>query len=148
MDGRQLMYTDVAPRAGWLRLAEDRSDDQIMLWELLAVALGLWTFLPRLRGRVCRVWTDNAGGEGALRKGAAAAVDHNRIVHAAWLLAAQEGFGLRIERVDTHSNISDLPSREEYQLLSRLGAAWWDPQLPSELGHPDTWGRLAALGWE
>ena len=67
--------------------------------ELLAIAVGLCTFLPKLKGRCVRVWTDNKGGECCLRSGAARAGDHNLLVHALWLLAAKEDFGLWVERV-------------------------------------------------
>ena len=42
-----------------------RRDMQIMGLELLAIVLGLSTFVAERRSRVVRVWTDNAGGEGA-----------------------------------------------------------------------------------
>ena len=37
-----------------------------MSLELLAIIVGLHTFLEHLRGMRVRVWTDNTGGEGVL----------------------------------------------------------------------------------
>ena len=92
-------YTDLATPQQLLDLFGQRDDAQIMGQELLAIALGLCTFLKKLRGRCVRVWTDNKGGECCLRSGAARAGDHNLLVHALWLLAAKENFGLWVERV-------------------------------------------------
>jgi len=87
--GDSIRYTDWEPPASLLETFKPRKDEQIMGQELLAIAVGLCTFLPQLEGCCVRVWTDNAGGEGALRKGATKASDHNLIVHAVWLLAAR-----------------------------------------------------------
>ena len=38
---------------------------------------------------------------------------------------------LWIERVPSHSNIADLPSRESYSLVRSLRAEWWDPTIAS-----------------
>ena len=102
-DGR-IQYTDLETPEELLKLFEAREDAQIMGQELLAIAVGLCTFMESLRGRCVRVWTDNKGGECALRSGAARAGDHNLLIHAMWLLAAKEGFGLWIERVQAESN--------------------------------------------
>ena len=104
-------------------------DQQIMAWELLAVALGVSTFAEQLKGRRVRAWVDNTGGKNALRAGAAKATDHSLVVHALWLHAARFGYGLWIERVASKDNISDLPSRESYRLLEEMGAAWVEPKL-------------------
>ena len=90
-------YTDLATPPELLALFKPREDAQIMGQEFLAIALGLCTFLPKLRNRCVRVWCDNRGGECCLRSGSARAGDHNLMIHAIWLLSARENFGLWIE---------------------------------------------------
>ena len=97
--------------------------------ETLAIALGLSTFLPRLVGRNVILYGDNTGAEAATRKGSAKQFDLCRIIHGIWSLAFHGRFGLWIERVPTDDNIADLPSREDYVLLHKLEAQWWEPQL-------------------
>ena len=80
-----------------------------------------------------RISTDNDGGLGALKAGSAKASDHNRLVHAVWLLAAKHDIGLFIDRVSSHDNVSDFPSRGSYGLLAALRAERREPRLPVEL---------------
>eukprot|EP00969_Alexandrium_andersonii_P070768 3123625-Alexandrium_andersonii.AAC.1 len=63
------------------------------------------------------------------------------LVHAVWLLAARRSIGLWIERVASDDNIADLPSRESYDALEALRAAWVPPRLPRELEDPRAWAR-------
>ena len=91
-----------------------------------------------IAGKAVRIWTDNAGGESALRKGAAstASLDHNAIIHITWLIAARAGAGLFVHRVPTKLNLADDPSRSDYRLLQSLGATWYNPVFPVELWSP------------
>lgn len=84
---------------------------QITTLEILAISVGLSTFQELLRGRKVVVWTDNKGAEGAARGGSAKAWDHCRLIHEMWLHALQNGTHVWIERVPSHDNISDSPSR-------------------------------------
>ena len=84
---------------------------QITTLEILAISVGLSTFQKLLRGRKVVVWSDNRGAEGASRKGSAKAFDHCRLVHELWLHALQNQTHVWIERVPSHDNISDSPSR-------------------------------------
>jgi hypothetical protein len=95
----EVAYTDLATPPELLALFETRKDAQIMGQELLGIALGISTFLPKLRNKCVRVWCDNKSGECCVRSGSARAGDHNLLVHALWLLSAKENFGLWIERV-------------------------------------------------
>ena len=116
---------------------ESRNDAQIMCLELLAILMGLETFSERCRGKNIRVWTDNVGSEHALIKQAGRRTDHNAIVHSTWLTAARIGAGLFINRVPTHQNIADGPTRPNKDiaktLLNVLGAEEVNPELPCEL---------------
>ena len=65
------------------------------------------------------------GAEGSLRKGSAKAFDHNDLIHEIWTLAVKMNIALWIERVPSKYNISDSPSRSEWQILADLGVYIW-----------------------
>ena len=144
----QLSFTEVAPPAEWLRRASalaapargdlavarrrlfrERNDAQITGLEILAIAVGLSTFAEALRGRRVRTFFDNVVAEGALRRGAARAFDHNLLIHNAWSLALAERIQVWVDRVPSKLTISDLPSREQYGLLAKLGATRVAPTI-------------------
>ena len=62
----------------------------------------------------CRVhaFTDNVGGECALKAGAARCEDHNMIVHAIWAFAAKYKLPIWFDRVPSKDNLADEPSRQ------------------------------------
>ena len=107
--------------------------------EIIAVVVGLATFAGRCAGKCIRVWSDNTGAEGSLRKRGAKSSDHNLLVHAVRLLAAQANVRVWIERVGTKDNIADDPSRQDYELLERAGATYCSPTLPDEPWEPPAW---------
>ena len=101
---------------------------QITTLEILSISIGLSTFQSELRGRTVVVWSDNKGAEGASRKGSAKAWDHCRLVHDISLHALQNSTHLWIERVPSHDNIADSPTRGAYQImeaLRKLGEGKW-----------------------
>lgn len=127
---------------------------------MLASALAISTWQKELRGRKVRLFSDNTIAEWSFRKGSAKCCDHGAIVHHFWSVIGLLQINLRIDRVPSggparylcqvgsHSrgapvdNISDLPSREDYDLMTRIGATWrrpwlrpefWDLQLPCQL---------------
>ena len=116
VDG-EMHYTDMAPTQEMVDMLDTRRDDQIMAWELMSIALGVSTFGQRLRGRRVRIWSDNVGAENGFRAGAARARDHNLIIHALWLHAMKNHYGVWIARVASAENLADLSSRESYGLL-------------------------------
>ena len=93
---------------------------QITTLEILSISIGLSTFQSELRGRKVVVWSDNKGAECASRKGSARAWDHCRLVHDIWLHALQNNTHLWIERVPSHDNIADSPTRGAYQIMEKL----------------------------
>ena len=119
---------------------EQRNDKQIMGMELLAILAGIETFKDKCQGARVRIWTDNIGGECALRKQACKAVDHNALVHLVWTKAAELNAGLFINRVPSCENIADGPTRPDEEIsslvLHKLGAARRDCKLPGELSGP------------
>ena len=135
----RVKYTVWDPSPELVAMFAIRRDMQIMGLELLAIVLGLSTFFAECRGRVVRVWTDNAGGEGALKKGSSFSDDHNAIVHMTWLLAAINNIGVFINRVPTLDNIADCPSRDDTCIMDALSAVRCEPWLPAELWQPTTW---------
>ena len=90
-----------------------------------------------ISGATVRIWTDNVGAECCLRAGGARAVDHNVVVHAVWLAAAEGRFHPWFVRVASDDNIADEPTRFDHgqsPALNALGAQWTPPldteQLP------------------
>ena len=76
--------------------------------------------------RLCAL---RVGAEHGTAKGSAKAWDHNALIHNVWLQALQQHFSLWVYRVPTDDNLSDLPSRGEYELLQEIGAVWHDPYI-------------------
>jgi hypothetical protein len=141
-DGR-ISYTDWEPDADLLGFFRARKDNQIMALELLALALGLSTFGAQCRERRVRLFSDNVGAERCTKKGSAREWDHTALIHSIWLKAARLQAQLWVERVPTAENIADLPSRESYSLLQRLGAVFVEPMLDPVFRRPDAWEALS-----
>lgn len=129
-------FTDWEPDELTMRQFEKRRDGQITSLELLAVALGLATFSSRFTGRMVRVWVDNTGCEHMTRRQSGRSKDHNDLVRAMWMSALRNRHGLWVERVGTHDNIADDPSREDYASMQVLGAEWVMPFLEPALLRP------------
>ena len=132
-------YTDVAPPEPLLRLFKERRDNQIGGLEVLSIALGLATFEPLLSGRCVNIFSDNSGSEWAVRSGAAKQFDHTCLVHSIWRMALGANCNMHVQRVASEDNIADLPSRESYSLLYRLGAEWIPPVLDDAWFDPSAW---------
>ena len=109
---------------------------------MLAIALALSTFGQMIAGRHVRVWSDNTGSESSTKKGAAKAFDHNCLVHCLWLMAAKLQIDMFVDRVPSAENISDLPSREEYELLGALGAQFVSRHLAECFFQVTSWRAL------
>ncbi len=78
----------------------------------------------------CGVLEDNTAAEAVTSKGSSRAVDHNALVHEIWTLALGYGMNIWIDRAPSDANVADLPSREEYRLLQKMGALWREPLMP------------------
>ena len=127
-----------------LTFFKERRDGQIMSLELLAIAFGLSTMRHLLEGRRVRLWSDNVGAESTTRKGSSKEWDYSCLINSLWLKAAEQGIALRVDRVPSKLNISDLPSRESYSLLEAMGAEWLQPWLEDEFWDPGAWAALSA----
>ena len=143
--GNDVLYTDFAVPDCLLRIFRRRKDNQIMGLELLSIALGLSTFSEQLRGKNVVVWSDNTGSEHGVKRGACKAFGHSCVVHCVWLAAAKLGIGMHVNRVPTELNIADLPSRELYEPLVNIGAAWVKPVLDARFWKPESWEALSLL---
>ena len=98
---KDMRYTDYAPPTSLMKIFVQRSDAQIMGLELLALALGLCTFSSVCRNRKVRTFSDNCSAEASVVRGSAKTWDHNAIVHAIWVKAAEISAHLHVERVPT-----------------------------------------------
>ena len=78
----------------------------------------------------------------AVRRGTAVSWDHAQLVHEQWTHAAEQGLSLHIVRVGTHDNIADLPSRDEFKLLQRVGGIQLEPVIKDRYWQQDTWEVL------
>ena len=120
-DGEQILYTDGQPAPEIFERFSKRSDNQITTLEVLAIAVGLSTFGEMLVNRRVIIFSDNIGAEGSVRKGASKAWDQSMLIHEIWTLAWKLKMHIWIHRVPSEENISDLPSRESYDLMRDLG---------------------------
>ena len=59
----EVKYTDCKTQKAMMDMLEHRNDEQIMAQELLAIALGLCSFIHFFKGSCVRVWSDNTGSE-------------------------------------------------------------------------------------
>ncbi len=44
-----------------------------------------------------------------------------------------KGIGFHGARVESHANISDGPTRDHFEMVSKVGATWVEPVVPSWL---------------
>ena len=128
IDG-QVFYSDAAPTQQLMEQLAARRDKQITSLEIIGILMALATFAGSLQGRKVILYSDNKGAEHTTARGSARAFDHNQLVHEIWTLVFQLGIHLWIERVPSKFNISDSPSRFEYQIMHDIGAQWCQPVL-------------------
>jgi len=57
--------------------------------------------------------------------------------------ALELGIGMFVSRVPTHENLSDNPSREEYQVLRDMGAVEVNPHLSAHFRKAMSWEALS-----
>ena len=128
--------------------------------ELLGVRLAVSTFPDLLRGRRVSLFSDNtgtrvrvdplplsapvrlSGAEAGMRSGSCREWDHTSLMHQIWKSALELRCFLWVLRVPSALNLSDLPSRQEYALCSRLGV-FRAPVLSGIFRDPSTWEALS-----
>jgi len=84
-----------------------------------AVAAALWE--ERLWRRRWVLFVDNDGARGALVKGSTAARPSARIVQRFWVEVGRQASFPWVDRVPTHSNLADGPSRGDWSVAGGLG---------------------------
>ena len=122
----------------------------VRVQEIIAILLALVTFRQQLAGRKVVLYSDNKGAEYSTKKGSAKAFDHNALIHEIWTFVVAQHIHLWIERVPSkvvhqcvfllhallvryhcrQDNISDSPSRFEYDIMADIGATWVKPAMP------------------
>jgi hypothetical protein len=92
--------------------------------ELIAAVCAYLTWPDVLADRLVHHFIDNRAARAGLIKGSSGKADSARIITAMHVellaLRCQSWFGF----VYSEDNLSDLPSRGDFRLLERLGAAW------------------------
>ena len=124
-------YTVINLKENWAPWFCPRKDEQIMGYELLAILTGIVTFLPLLKGRTLRIWTDNEGGAFSVIRGGSAQQDHNCLVHRFWCLCYEHAIHPWIARVPSEDNISDGPTRGDLAVVTIIGAKPIKAQVPT-----------------
>lgn len=98
--------------------------------ELVAAVCAYLTWPDVLADRLVHHFIDNRAARSGLIKGSSGKADSARIINAMHVellaLRCQSWFGF----VYSEDNLSDLPSRGDFRLLERLGAAWRTCVLP------------------
>ena len=105
--------------------------------ELLAAPFALATWERHLSHRSVLLFIDNDSAASNLVKGYSPKIDSSAIVGEFWLLASRLRLQVYIDRVESKSNLSDGPSRFEFNILQQLGG-WWTPPTLTGLTHPTT----------
>ena len=106
--------------------------------EILACPVAISTWRSRLSGRRVLLFVDNDSAASNLVRGYSPKTDSSALVGQFWLLASQTKTEVYIDRVESKSNLSDGPSRLDFELVSHLGATKVPPNS-SFLSHPFQW---------
>ena len=94
--------------------------------------MAVYTSRPaQFRGRDVIHFIDNTGAMFGLAKGYSREVDCARLAHVFQSVVCALDANVWVEYVASKANISDLPSRGEYDLLrDRYSSVWFDSRLP------------------
>lgn len=101
--------------------------------ELVAAVVAYLTFPDVLRSRLCHHFIDNQGAYYSMISGYSSKTDCATILHEYHLAILKLGCHPWIGFVYSEDNIADLPSREKYELVERLGATFRMAVLPDLL---------------
>ena len=91
---------------------------------------GQEVFQNLLAGRNVRWWCDNAGGAASVIRGGAKCSDHNQLIHRFWSRSFRIRMNCWMETVPSDDTISDGATREDFRVLSALGAVLIDSIEP------------------
>jgi len=138
-----VFFADMEPPAEVLDNFRFGGDNGIMSLELLSIALGISAFGNMVAGRNVIIYSDNTGAEAATRKGTTKNFDQHSLVHCMWKRFAELHVGVWVVRVPTKDNIADCPSREQYELLGKIGAVEVPAFLDPVFASPQSWKSLS-----
>ena len=94
---------------------------QIVMVELLAPVLALWTLRGQVEGKHVLLLVDSEAVEGALVKGYSNSSDICELVGVLWQIALELQCSVYIDRVPTDANPADHPSRGRLHVGEALG---------------------------
>ena len=95
--------------------------------ELLAAPLALATWSTKLADRRVLLFIDNDAAASTIVRGYSSKTDSTAITGQFWLLAANIGAEIYLDRVESKSNLADGPSRLEFHHMHDLGAQYVPP---------------------
>ena len=107
-----------------------RLDHNIGTQEMMAVILGVYTWLDTLRDAVLTVYVDNEGVRYSMISGTSRLPEVTLSVARLWHLVADVRMGLLVRRVESKANLADGPTRENLKYLEMLHAIGCRPVLP------------------
>ena len=136
-DGEILFLRGVVPSKVKHMLAPRRT--QIVAFELLAALVGLVALAPaKLRGMRVRHFIDNSAALACVVRGFSRHTDLALVAGRFWVEIADLHLEYFACFVETHSNLSDGPSRDDISTLMQLGASevcpWHFPAFKGGLG--------------
>ena len=130
------------PRSQYLAFCAGRfTDAQVSRWkkevgqqiicqaELAAIPVALCTWAEVVANRQVLLFVDNDPAKDAAINGVSASDVSSKMVHEMRLLCTEKGVAPWFERVPSPSNISDPPSRGEFEELLALGASRVEPTI-------------------
>ena len=97
---------------------------------MLAVSLGVSTFVHLMRGALVISYVDNDGARAAIQHGGNRSYEVSHLVHYLWIEVSRQSVGWYTARVESHANIADAPSRGDLSAMRALGAIMYAPRWP------------------
>ena len=113
--------------------------------EALAAVLAYSSHPDQFRDRDVIHFIDNTGAVMGIAKGYSRDIDSARLIHFFHSIACAIGVNSWFEYVASGANISDLPSRGEFEKLNELGSVFFEPVWPP-LGA--SWAATFAAAYE
>jgi hypothetical protein len=129
-EGRYLWTRIQTPQHIWDQLTP-RDDSQTGFQELLGVVLLLGTFGTLLQGTLWVGFGDNDGVTHALARGGGHNEECNLVIGKCWLHISSLDTDLHAARVESHANIADGPSRDNFDGVNSLHAQFVEPAFPA-----------------
>ena len=124
-------YTTTKTPEKLIRDLLPRKDNQINFQEMLAMVIGLTTFITLLQGSLLLTFCDNDGVRAATQKASGGSPEVAHLVSHVWKTCALRHVVMYVARVESHANVADAPSRHDFQGVSALRATFVPAVLPA-----------------